>query len=224
MTPAATKIGAQLGYARVSTGRQSLDQQLDALTAAGVDPERVYRDKLSGTSTREQRPGLAALLDYARPGDAIVVVGIDRLGRNAAEVMTTIRELRDREIVLRSLREGIDTSNATGRMVAGVLASLAELELELGRGRRAAAREARRARGQAIGRPKALDASKAALARRMHSSGEPVSTIANTLAVSRATVYRVLAEADEADRNQGQADSSHPNRSVRRSSGRQAKC
>ena len=55
--------------------------------------------------------------------------GIDRLGRNAAEVMTTIRELRDRDIVLRSLREGIDTSNATGRMVAGVLASLAELSL-----------------------------------------------------------------------------------------------
>jgi DNA invertase Pin-like site-specific DNA recombinase len=103
MTPAAPKIGAQLGYARVSTGRQSPDQQLDALTAAGVDPERVYRDKLSGTSTREQRPGLAALLDYARPGDAIVVVGIDRLGRNAAEVMTTIRELRYRGIVLRSL-------------------------------------------------------------------------------------------------------------------------
>ena len=94
-----------------------------------------------------------------------MVVGIDRLGRNAAEVMTTIRELRDREIVLRSLREGIDTSNATGRMVAGVLASLAELELELGRERRAAAREARRARGQAIGRPKALNKSKAALAR-----------------------------------------------------------
>jgi DNA invertase Pin-like site-specific DNA recombinase len=61
-----------------------------------------------------------------------VVVGIDRLGRNAAEVMTTIRELGARGIVLRSLREGIDTSNATGRMVAGVLASLAELELELG--------------------------------------------------------------------------------------------
>ena len=103
--------------------------------------------------------------------------------------MTTIRELRDREIVLRSLREGIDTSNATGRMVAGVLASLAELELELGRERRAAAREARRARGQAIGRPKALDKSKAALARRMHTSGEPVSTIAprSALAVRRCT-------------------------------------
>jgi DNA invertase Pin-like site-specific DNA recombinase len=190
---AAPTAGAQLGYARVSTGHQSLDQQLDALSAAGVDPDRIYRDKLSGTSSREQRPGLAALLDYARPGDAIVVVGVDRLGRNAAEVMATIRELRDRQIVLRSLREGIDTSNATGRMVAGVLASLAELELELGRERRAAAREARRARGQHIGRPKALDQKKAALAQRMHASGESASTIASAVGVSRATVYRVLA-------------------------------
>jgi DNA invertase Pin-like site-specific DNA recombinase len=147
-----------------------LDQQLDALTAAGVNPKRVYSDRLSGTSSREQRPGLASLLEYARPGDAIVVVGIDRLGRNAAEVMMTIRELRDREVVLKSLREGIDTSNATGRMVAGVLASMAELELELGRERRAAAREARRARGQSIGRPKALDEKKAALAMRMHAN------------------------------------------------------
>src|SRR5580693_975749 len=190
--PAAT--GTQLGYARVSTGHQSLDQQVDALSSAGVESNRVYTDKLSGTSTREQRPGLAALLDYAREGDAIVVVGIDRLGRNAAEVMTTIRELGERGIVLRSLREGIDTSNAAGRMVAGVLASLAELELELSRERRSAAREARRARGQSIGRPKALDAKKAGLAQRMHASGESASTIANTLGVSRATVYRVLAE------------------------------
>jgi DNA invertase Pin-like site-specific DNA recombinase len=196
--PAVT--GTQLGYARVSTAHQSLDQQLDALTAAGVDATRVYTDKLSGTSTREQRPGLAALLNYARQGDAIVVVGIDRLGRDAAEVMTTIRDLGERGIVLRSLREGIDTSNASGRMVAGVLASLAELELELGRERRTAARDARRARGQSIGRPKALDAAKTALAQRMHGSGESASTIARTLGVSRATVYRVLAEqADETD-------------------------
>ena len=192
--------GAQLGYVRVSTLHQSLDQQVDALTAGGVDPNRVYSDKLSGTSTRDQRPGLAALLDYARPNDAIVVVGIDRLGRNAAEVMATIRELRDRDIVLRSLREGIDTTNATGRMIAGVLASLAELELELGRERRAAAREARRTRGQHIGRPKALDAKKTALAQRMHANGESASTIASALGVSRATVYRVLtARHDEAN-------------------------
>lgn len=196
-TTAPAVTGTVLGYARVSTGHQSLDQQADALVAAGVDGSRIYSDKLSGTSTREQRPGLAAMLDYAREGDVIVVVGIDRLGRNAAEVMTTIRELGQHGIVLRSLREGIDTSNAAGRMIAGVLASLAELELELGRERRTAAREARKARGQAIGRPKALDAQKAALAQRMHAAGEPATTIASTLGVSRATVYRVLAQDDE---------------------------
>jgi len=110
------------------------------------------------------------------------------LRRNAAEVMTTIRELGERGIVLRSLREGIDTSNATGRMVAGVLASLAELELELGRERRSAAREARKAHGQSIGRPKVLDGSRTALARRMHASGESANTIASALGVLRATV------------------------------------
>lgn len=104
--------------------------------------------------------------------------------------------LGERGIVLRSLREGIDTSNATGRMVAGVLASLAELELELGRERRTASREARRARGQSIGRPRALDQSKTALAQRMHASGESATTIATTLGVSPATVYRVLGSSD----------------------------
>jgi DNA invertase Pin-like site-specific DNA recombinase len=191
---ATTITGVQLGYARVSTGHQSLDQQLDALRAAGVDPDRIYSDTLSGTSTRQQRPGLAALLGYARPGDTIVVKGVDRLGRTAAEVMLTIKDLLDKGIVIRTLREGVDSSTATGRMVMGIMASLAELELELGRERRAAAREARRARGQHIGRPKALDAKRAATARRMHLNGEPASTIADALGVSRATVYRVLAD------------------------------
>jgi DNA invertase Pin-like site-specific DNA recombinase len=193
--PATTApAGVLLGYARVSTNHQSLDQQLDSLAAAGVRAKDIYTDKLSGTSTRAQRPGLDKLLADALPGDTIVAVGIDRLGRNAAEVMTTIRDLDKQEIVLRSLREGIDTGTAAGRMVAGVLASLAELELELGRERRSAAREARRARGQHVGRPKALDAGKAALARRMHAAGEPVKTIAETLGVSTATVYRVVAD------------------------------
>jgi DNA invertase Pin-like site-specific DNA recombinase len=86
------------------------------------------------------------------------------------------------ESSLRSLREGIDTSNAAGRMVAGVLASLAELELELGKERRTAARDARRARGQSIGRPKALSDEKVALARRMHASGESATPLRQPLA------------------------------------------
>src|ERR1700730_1694163 len=102
--------GTQLGYARVSTGHQSLDQQVDALTAAGVDAPRVYSDKLSGTSIREQGPRLASLLDYAREGDVIVVSGVDRLGRSAPEVMSTVADLLKRGIVIRAIREGVDSS------------------------------------------------------------------------------------------------------------------
>lgn len=192
MTTATT--GTLLGYARVSTGHQSLDAQADALTAAGVPAERVYSDKLTGTSTREQRPGLAALLDYAREGDTIVVVGIDRLGRSAAEVMTTVKAMLDSGVVIRALREGVDSSTPTGRAVLGIMASLAELELELGRERRTAAKAARKARDLPIGRPRALTADQIRQAEALRASGEPVPVIAETLGVSRATLYRTLAE------------------------------
>jgi DNA invertase Pin-like site-specific DNA recombinase len=190
---AAPSTGQLLGYARVSTGHQSLDAQSDALTAAGIDGDRIYTDKLTGTSTKEQRPGLARLMDYARPGDTIVVVGIDRLGRSAAEVMLTIKDLLDRQVVIRSLREGVDSSTPTGRAVLGIMASLAELELELGRERRTAAKAARKARNLPIGRPRKLTAEQIALAQRMRAGGEPVPEIAKTLGVSRPTMYRLLA-------------------------------
>ncbi len=90
------------------------------------------------------------------------------------------------------MREGISTDNATGRMVAGVMASLAELELELGKERRAAARAARKARGLHVGRPSALTPEKAAWAKRMRDGGEPVPTIAAALQVSESTVYRAV--------------------------------
>jgi DNA invertase Pin-like site-specific DNA recombinase len=112
--------------------------------------------------------------------------------------MTTIRDLGERGIVLLSLREGIDTSSASGGMVAGVLASLAELELELGRERRAAARDARRARGSQSVAQRLSTTPRRALARRMHASGESANTIASTLGVSRATVYWVLSDQPDA--------------------------
>ena len=113
--------------------------------AAGVDATRVYTDKLSGTShAGGSVRGLPRSWTTQREGDAIVVVGIDRLGRNAAEVMATIRDLGERGIVLRSIREGIDTSNASGRMVAGVLASVwPSSNSNLVGERRTAARDAR---------------------------------------------------------------------------------
>src|SRR6476660_2144747 len=135
-------MNATLGYARVSTTGQDLDAQLATLSAAGVAPSRVFTDKLSG-SAKTARPGLVAMLDYVRPGDTVVVTAIDRLGRSVAEVTRTIADLGDRRILLRALREGIDTATPTGRAMAGIMATLAELELELGRERRAASRQSR---------------------------------------------------------------------------------
>ncbi len=185
-----------LGYIRVSTSRQSLDQQLDALTAAGVDPERIYRDKLSGT--RDDRPGLAALLAYVRPGDTVVVVALDRLGRSLRGIIETVAELTGRGIVLRSLRESIDTSTAVGDLLVGIFGALAQYERALIAERAEAAREAARSRGRHIGRPRVLDDEQAALARRMRASGESVAQIHRALGVSRATLYRALAEETEA--------------------------
>ncbi len=74
-------LGVELGYARVSTAKQDLDRQVDALTTAGMPTERIYLDKKSGATT--DRPGLRVLLEYARSGDVIVVHTLDRLGRRA---------------------------------------------------------------------------------------------------------------------------------------------
>jgi DNA invertase Pin-like site-specific DNA recombinase len=82
---------------------------------------------LSG-SAKTARPGLAAMLDYARPGDTVAVAAIDRLGRSVADVTRTIAEFGERRITLRALREGIDTGITTGRAVAAIMATLAELE------------------------------------------------------------------------------------------------
>ncbi len=161
---------AILGYARVSTAGQDLDAQLAALTAAGVSAERVFTDKLSG-SARTVRPGLMAMLDYARADDTVVVTAIDRLGRSVAEVTRTIAELDERRIILRALREGIDTATPTGRAVAAIMATLAELELELGRERRAASRETRKARELPATKPHKLSPGRQEQLRRFASSG-----------------------------------------------------
>jgi DNA invertase Pin-like site-specific DNA recombinase len=181
-----------LGYARVSTTGEDVDAQLAALTAAGVDPDRLFTDKISG-SAKTARPGLAAMLDCARAGDTVVVTAIDRLGRSVAEVTRTITDLGERRILLRALREGIDTATPTGRAVAAIMATLAELELELGRERRAASRESRRTRQLPATKPPKLGPQRQEQLRRLAATGEPVRELARAFGIGRATAYRYLA-------------------------------
>lgn len=184
-------MNAILGYVRVSTTGQDTDAQLLALSVAGVDEDRVFTDKLSG-SAKATRPGLSALLAYARAGDTVVVTAIDRLGRSVAEVTRTIADLGERQILLRALREGIDTATPTGRAVAAIMATLAELELELGRERRAASRETRRRRNIPATKPHKLTPDRQEQLRRLAATGEPVAALATAFGIGRATAYRYL--------------------------------
>jgi len=133
---------SSLGYTRVSTIDQHLDAQTDALLAAGVDLSSIWEDKLSGA--RADRPGLNALLAYAREGDVVVVWRLDRLGRSLSHIVQTVADLRARGIHVRSITDGADSSTPTGRMMIGLLATLAEYERELINERSAVARKAAR--------------------------------------------------------------------------------
>jgi DNA invertase Pin-like site-specific DNA recombinase len=105
------------------------------------------------------------LLDYCREGDVIVIVALDRLGRSLSHLVRTLDELRERGILVRSLREGIDTSTSSGRLVAGIFASLSEFERSLISERAAAARAAAIARGQRSARKPKLTAEQLAVAK-----------------------------------------------------------
>lgn len=143
---------------------------------------------------KDDRPGLAALLDYVREGDTVVVWKLDRLGRNTLHILETVKALTDRRVTLVSTTDGIDSSTAAGRMMIGVLGSLAEYERELVRERTALKRATSRANGTRFGRPKKVGtAEHIATAKRMRDDGHTGKAIAKYLGVSRATLYRYLA-------------------------------
>lgn len=181
-----------IGYARVSTGDQTLDLQQDALRSAGC--EHLFTDVLSGTKT--ERPGLSEALAYLRSGDTLVVWRLDRLGRSLPHLIETIQSLQQRGVGFRSLTEAIDTTTPGGKLIFHVFGALAEFERDLIHERTTAGLAAARARGRVGGRPKKLaDPKQRALARALYASGETdVATICQTLGISRPTLYRVLKE------------------------------
>ena len=116
-----------LGYATASGTDQELDEQLAELASAGVERRRIFTDRTSGSADK-LRAGLLALLSYARSGDVVTVVALERLGRSATEVTQTVADLTTRGITLRCLQNGLDTATASGRVVARVLADLAAFD------------------------------------------------------------------------------------------------
>lgn len=177
---------AHLGYARVSTDLQDPALQLDALAAAGCD--RVWTDRASGATVA--RPQLDALLDYARPGDVVVVWRLDRLGRSVPHLIDLVNTFKARGIEFRSLTESLDTTTPGGVFVFHTLAAVAQLERDLIRARTVAGLAAAAARGRRGGRPTVMTAERAEQADRLLSEDASIASVARAVGVSRPTIYR----------------------------------
>jgi DNA invertase Pin-like site-specific DNA recombinase len=141
-------MGAVLGYARVSTGDQDVAGQILRLTQAGA--LKVFSHTRSGRTM--ERPGLEALLAYAREGDMLAVVRLDRLGRSLGELLTSVAALKKRGIALLSLEEKIDTNLAAGELVFHVFGAIAHFERRLIAERTKYEIAAARSRGKRPGR------------------------------------------------------------------------
>jgi DNA invertase Pin-like site-specific DNA recombinase len=186
-----------IGYMRVSKadGTQVFDLQRDALLAAGVSAKNIYEDMASGK--KDDRPGLNACLKALRTGDTLVVWKLDRLGRDLRHLVNVVHDLTSAEIGLKVLTgqgASLDTTTASGKLIFGIFAALAEFERELISERTKAGLASARARGRKGGAPFRMTPAKVRLA--MAAMGKPetkVAQLCKELGVTRQTLYRHVA-------------------------------
>jgi DNA invertase Pin-like site-specific DNA recombinase len=180
-------------------GSQSTDLQRDALLAAGVDAGSLYEDRASGK--KDDRPHLAACIKALRYGDTLVVWKLDRLGRDLRHLVNIVHDLTDRGIGLKVITgqgAAIDTTTASGKLIFGIFAALAEFERELISERTLAGLASARARGRNGGRPYKMTPAKLRLAlASMGKSDTKVGELCAELGVTRQTLYRHVSPAGE---------------------------
>ena len=176
-----------------------MDLQCDALLEAGVASARIYQDEASGK--RDDRPGLAACLKALRKGDVLIVLKLDRLGRDLRHLVNTAQDLADHGIgfkVLAGQGAEIDTTTASGKLIFGIFAALAQFERELIRERTSAGLAAARARGRKGGRRFDLTKAQVRFAQvAMQNRDTKVRELCEELGVTRSTLYRYVGPSGE---------------------------
>lgn len=180
-------------YARVSTLDQDPQNQLGEIAAAGfqVEPHRVVTETISGSMSIEQRKGFARLLDKMERGDVLVVTKLDRLGRDAIDVSTTVAKLEEMGIRVHCLAlGGVDLTSSAGKLTMGVINAVAQFERDLLIERTQSGLARAKAQGKPLGRPAALTSEQQAQVRGRIAKGETVSAIARDLGTSRQTIMR----------------------------------
>jgi DNA invertase Pin-like site-specific DNA recombinase len=182
----ARREGHQIGYARVSSIGQDTATQEAKLKAAGCT---LIRTETVSGATRNGRSELASILDFIRSGDVLIVVKLDRLGRNTRDVLNLAHELEEKGASLRVLEPAIDTGGPMGRMVLTVLGMVAEMELGFIRDRQRAGIDAAKAKGIYKGRPVTFDRARIVSLRK---EGMGATDIAKAIGCKRGNVYKTL--------------------------------
>jgi putative DNA-invertase from lambdoid prophage Rac len=187
-------VARTFAYCRVSTADQTTDNQVVEVEAAGfaVDPKRVVAETVSGSTAAMERREFARLVDRMEAGDVLVVTKLDRLGRNAMDVRSTVEALAGEGVRVHCLAlGGVDLTSAAGKLTMGVIAAVAEFERDLLIERTQAGLQRARASGKTLGRPSALSATQHADIRKRRSEGVSLGVLAREYGVSRAAIQRV---------------------------------
>ncbi|MBP5978040.1 recombinase family protein [Brasilonema sp. CT11] len=143
------------GYARVSTSQQSLHLQIKALAEAGVQENRIFTDKMTGSTT--SRPGLQLLLVKVEEGDIILVTKLDRLGRDTADMIQLIEQFDKMGVYIRFLDDHISTEGVMGKMIVTILAAVAMAERKRILERTTEGRMEAKAKGIRLGRKPSIN-------------------------------------------------------------------
>ncbi len=181
----------KFGYARISTFTQTLNLQTDALVAERCD--HIFTDEMSGS--KKERPGLSQMRMMMRKGDTVIVWRLDRLGRSMKDLIELLNEFKEKEILFKSIKEGIDSSSSNGQLMIHIFASLAEFERNIVRERTLAGLASARARGRKGGRPFKLSSNKKQAALDLYDGRQhPINSICEMMDISKTTLYKYIRE------------------------------
>ncbi|MCP9319151.1 recombinase family protein [Acetobacter persici] len=180
------------GYVRVSTEEQNFDSQIQELLKNGIQADDIVCEKISGSVFAKNRPYFSEVMDKLHCGDTLTVVKLDRLGRNAIDVLSLIDELHAQEIGVKILNLGVDTQKASGRLFLTLLAGFAEFERDIIRERCRAGLESARAKGVLLGRRCSLTKRQREHARDLKAQGMSSREVAKVLNTSKMTAWRAM--------------------------------